>query len=106
MTDGIGLTTYTYHPPGQSGGGQVASVDGPLATDTVTYAYDALARVVERAIDGVAVTWGFDALGRVTSEATVLGMFTYAYADATSRLAAVTYPKWPDVGLQLLRQQR
>ena len=45
-------------------------VDGPLTNDTITYTYDALGRVTERAINGSAntVTWAFDALGRVTSE--------------------------------------
>ncbi len=47
-----------------------------------------------RAINGAAnkVTWIFDALGRVTSEANVLGTFTYTYDGVTSRLATVTYP--------------
>ncbi len=35
MTDGTGLTTYAYHPAGQLGAGQVASVDGPLTGDTI-----------------------------------------------------------------------
>jgi hypothetical protein len=45
------------------------AVDGPLTDDTITYAYDALGRVVEWAIHGSAntVTWTFDALGRVTA---------------------------------------
>ncbi|MDQ3148304.1 MAG: Ig-like domain-containing protein [Chloroflexota bacterium] len=34
MTDGTGLTTYAYHPAGQLGAGQVASVDGPLIAGT------------------------------------------------------------------------
>jgi RHS repeat-associated protein len=94
MQDGIGTTTYTYHPAGQLGAGQVASVDGPLTNDTLTYAYDALGRVTTRAINGAAntVTWAFDALGRVTSEANVLGTFTYGYDGPTSRVASVAYP--------------
>ena len=94
MVDGIGTTTYAYKAPGVLGAGQVASVDGPLTNDTITYTYDQLARVTVRAINGAAntVTWAFDALGRVTSEANVLGTFTYAYDGVTSRLATVTYP--------------
>jgi hypothetical protein len=34
MVDGIGATSYSYHPAGQLGAGQVASVDGPLTDDT------------------------------------------------------------------------
>jgi hypothetical protein len=72
----------------------VASVDGPLTDDTITYTYDELGRVTVRAINGSAntVTWAFDALGRVTSEANLLGAFTYAYDGVTNRLATVTYP--------------
>jgi YD repeat-containing protein len=81
MSDGIGLTAYTFHPAGQLGAGQVAGVDGPLTDDTITYSYDELGRVTTRAINGAAntVTWAFDALGRVTSEGNVLGTFSYTY---------------------------
>jgi len=94
MVDGIGTTTYGYKAAGTLGAGQVASVDGPLTDDTITYTYDQLGRVVTRAINGAAntVTWTFDALGRVTTEANLLGTFTYAYDGVTSRLATVTYP--------------
>ena len=56
MVDGTGTTAYTYHPADVVGAGQVASVDGPLPNDTITYAYDELGRVVTRAINGVAAT--------------------------------------------------
>ena len=94
MVDGIGTTTYAYKAPGALGAGQVASVDGPLTNDTITYTYDQLGRVTVRAINGAAntVTWVFDALGRVTNEANVLGTFGYTYDGTTSRLATVTYP--------------
>ena len=94
MVDGIGTTTYAYKAAGTLGAGQVASVDGPLTDDTITYPYDPLGRVVTRAINGTAntVTWTFDALGRVTTEANLAGTFTYAYDGVTSRLGTVTYP--------------
>ena len=94
VADGIGTTTYAYKTPGTLGAGQVASVDGPLANDTITYTYDPLGRVTVRAINGAAntVTWAFDALGRVISEANVLGTFSYTYEGVTSRLATVAYP--------------
>lgn len=94
MLDGIGTTAYTYKAPVTNGAGQVASVDGPLSNDTITYTYDPLGRVTERAINGSAntVTWTFDALGRVTSETNLLGAFSYAYDGVTNRLATVTYP--------------
>jgi hypothetical protein len=51
---------------------RLASVDGPLTNDTLTYAYDELGRVVSRAINAVAVTQAYDALGRVTNLATTV----------------------------------
>jgi RHS repeat-associated protein len=97
MVDGTGTTAYGYHAvttPPALGATQLASVDGPLANDTITYTYDELGRVTTRAINGAAntATWAFDALGRVTTEANVLGTFVYAYDGPTGRLATVTYP--------------
>jgi YD repeat-containing protein len=65
MVDGTGTTAYAYKAAGTLGAGQVASVDGPLTNDTITYTYDQLGRVTARAINGGAnpVTWAFDALG-------------------------------------------
>jgi RHS repeat-associated protein len=119
MVDGTGTTSYAYHPAGGLGAGQVASVDGPLTDDTITYAYDELGRVVSRAINGAAntTTQVYDALGRVTSETNVLGTFTYAYIGVTGRLQLVTYPNgqtssyayWDNAGdqrLQTIHHQR
>jgi RHS repeat-associated protein len=97
MVDVIGTTTYNYHgvaTPPVLGATELASVDGPLPNDTITYSYDELGRVTSRAINGSAntVTWAFDALGRVTSEANVLGALVYTYDGATSRVATLTYP--------------
>jgi len=92
MTDGTGTTAYTYHPAGALGAGQVATVDGPLPDDTIAYTYDALGRVVSRAINGVALGLTYDALGRVTQEVNALGAFGYGYDGPTGRLATVTYP--------------
>ena len=78
MTDGTGVTAYTYHPAGQLGAGQVASVDGPLSNDTITYAYDSVGRMATRAINGVPLTLTYDARGRVTQEANVQGPCTCA----------------------------
>jgi RHS repeat-associated protein len=92
MLDGTGTTTYAYHPSGELGAGQVASVDGPLNHDTITYVHDELGRVTTRAIDGVAATQTYDPLGRTTTETNVLGTFAYGYDGVTARLASVNYP--------------
>ena len=49
MTDGTGTTLYSYNPITGTptlGANQLASVDGPLPNDTITYAYDELGRRV------------------------------------------------------------
>lgn len=92
MTDGIGVTTYSYHPitgSPVSGAGQLASVDGPWANDTVTYAYDVLGRTLTRSINGVGETNAFDAAGRVSSVNNPLGTFIYEYAPNTARLSSI-----------------
>ncbi len=53
MADGTGLTAYGYNPvaaPPALGSARLASVDGPLANDTISYSYDELGRA----------TWPFD----------------------------------------------
>lgn len=68
MADATGPTSYTYHPAGQSGAGQVATVNGSLTDDVISYSYDQLGRVTTRAINGVPLTLTHDALGRVQQE--------------------------------------
>jgi YD repeat-containing protein len=94
MTDGIGTTTYGYHAVTntQPGAGQLASVGGPLANDTITYTYDELDRVKSRAIDGVAQAVTYDALGRVTVVTNALGTFSNAYVGVTGRVSTNYYP--------------
>jgi RHS repeat-associated protein len=95
MTDGTGTTTYAYHPvatPPGLGAGQLASVDGPLANDTITYAYDELGRVTSRTLNGVTTTWAYDALGRLTTLTDPIGSFAYGYAGTTGRVTSLGYP--------------
>ncbi len=93
MTDGLGTTIYGYHPvaPGTLGAGQLASVDGPWANDTLTYLYDPLGRLLTRAVNSVAETAAFDAAGRLETITNALGSFTYAYEGVTSRLSSTTH---------------
>jgi RHS repeat-associated protein len=90
--DGTGTTVYAYHPFGQLGAGQIASVDGPLGDDTVSYSYDELGRVAARTLSGVTSTWSYDLQGRLQALTDPIGSFGYAYEGATARVATVTYP--------------
>jgi len=95
MTDGTGVTHYTYLPitsAASLGAGKLASSDGPLPNDTITYGYDELGRQVSTAIDGVASTRTHDAGGRVMNEVNALGTFNYAYDGVSSRRTSQTYP--------------
>lgn len=94
MQDGIGTTTFSYHPPGVPGAGKVATIDGPFANDTIAYSYDELGRPTTRTINGSAnaATWTFDALGRPVTETNALGSFVYTYDGFAARPASVEYP--------------
>jgi len=95
MTDGTGTTLYAYLPIGPGvllGAGELATVDGPLSNDTITFAYDRLGRRVSTAIDGAASTVTFDPAGRVTGATNALGTFFYDYDGASGRLISQTYP--------------
>jgi len=97
MVDGIGATTYTYNQitvPPALGAGQPASIDAPLANDTITFGYDQLGRVTSRSINGAenTETWTFDSLGRLSTDTNKLGTFTNSYVDVTNRLNKIAYP--------------
>ena len=94
MTDGSGVTQYAYYAvgAGQPGGGKLATVDGPLANDTITYVYDEIGRIVNRSTASVPETFAFDALGRLSAQINQLGSFGYTYTGNSPRLASVTYP--------------
>jgi len=97
MIDGTGTTTYAYNPiasPPALGAGQLASIDGALANDTITFGYDQIGRITTRSINGTAnsVAWTFDSLGRISSVVNKLGTFSYSYVDVTNRLSNMTYP--------------
>ena len=88
MVDGVGTNTYSYYAVtnGQLGAGMLSSVANTFTASTVTYNYDALGRITNRAIDGVAEQLTYDALGRVTGITNALGSFTNTYLRATALL--------------------
>jgi RHS repeat-associated protein len=95
MTDGVGTTAYSYFPvttPPLLGALRLASVDGPLANDTITYGYDELGRRVLTAINGVGRATTFDAAGRLLGETNALGSFAYSYQGSSSRLVGLSFP--------------
>lgn len=95
MTDGTGTTRYSYHPITGTptlGAGALASVDGPLPNDTITYGYDELGRPLHRAINGVDAAVTFDVRGRLTGSTNALGAFAYAYDGSSPRLVSKSLP--------------
>jgi YD repeat-containing protein len=95
MEDGAGLTTFGYHPitgTPSPNAGKLASVDGPLPTDTLTFTYDELGREAVWAMNGQGVQRSWDAAGRMTQLTNILGAFTYAWEGASRRLSAIHYP--------------
>lgn len=100
MTDGTGLTKYTYFPVKNAlGAGRVSSVDGPLANDVINYTYDSVGREIIRKINGVASSVVFDNGGRVASTSNVLGTFMYTYTNNTTRLSGMALPNGQTVAL-------
>jgi RHS repeat-associated protein len=95
MTDGTGTTRYDYIPISAAlslGAGQLASVDGPLPDDTITFTYDELGRRVSTAINGVAASVTYDAAGRITSITNALGVFNNTYDGNSFRRTSQFYP--------------
>lgn len=103
MTDGTGQTAFTYNPISLSpmlGANRLRSIDSPAAgsvgtNDTVTYAYDELGRITGKTVNGAPQTVTYDAVGRLATVRNPLDVFTYSYADATSRVTAITSTHGP-----------
>src|SRR5262249_45558401 len=72
--------------------GHLASVDGPLGDDTISYVYDELGRVIARTLNGVTSTWTYDQQSRLTSKVDPIGTFTYTYVSNTGRVQRLSYP--------------
>jgi len=102
MTDGIGTSSFIYHPDDGStdGAGYLARVDGPFLDDTLKYTYDALGRLKKREIvdDATYMTasyseeYAFDAYDRIEEVSNNLGTFNYVYVGQSNRVDYMNYP--------------
>lgn len=90
MNDGNGATAYQYHPVGSLGALKLATEDGPFASDTIAYGYDALGRVVQRSVGGSVEVFAYDALDREIGHSSELGSFAMTYLGETGQIATRT----------------
>ena len=70
----------------------MASVDGPLPNDAITFSYDELGRRVSTAINGVASSVTYDAAGRIITSTNALGVFNNTYDGNSFRKTSQSYP--------------
>lgn len=89
MNDGIGTTTYSYHPLNAPGAGSVSSIEGPLVAARIEYFYDLLGRLLKRRYAGMETSISYNAIGQVVGASSPLGASTYAYSGA--RLESATF---------------
>jgi hypothetical protein len=82
--DGAGTTPFSYRAVSTAGALSLASVDGPLASDTA-YSDDELGRVASRMLNSTGTELTYDTLGRVSALEFPIGTFEYAFDDHTSR---------------------
>lgn len=92
IQDGAGTTNFSYHPAGRAGALEVATVDGPLENDTISYDYDLNGRIVKETLAGEPTIFSYDALGQLTEFTSPLGRFGLSYAQDSGKLSAITYP--------------
>ncbi|UCD36021.1 MAG: hypothetical protein JSU90_04090 [Nitrospiraceae bacterium] len=96
MTDGIGLTQYSY-----DGLGRLTSIDGPWEDDLIIYAYDSLGHIKSLIPQkGESITYWYDydtgnpgeGLGRLQEIKSGTNTFAYAYAGASPLIRAIARP--------------
>ncbi len=100
MLDGTGTTTYAYNPITGSispGAGQLSSVDGRLANDTISYTYDEVGRQLSSWVNSdvqtqTLVSQTYDSLGRISTVVNPLGLSTNTYVGVSSRLQNIALP--------------
>lgn len=97
MTDGSGVTTYTYYPTSAavSPGATLLQTETSPYGDTVSYTYDALGRPESLTVNGVTSSQTFDAIGRLSVVNNPLGTFSYSYSGASNLVTNVTATSGP-----------
>lgn len=99
MTDGLGVTTYSYGAvTGSSlGANALKKMKTHWNGVEITFSHDALGRVTTRAINGVPQSVSRDAAGRVSSLTNVLGSFGFTYDASSGRITNVSMPNGQSV---------
>ncbi len=88
ITDGVGSWVYGY-----DAASRLASIDGPWASDTISYQYDNANRLTQLDIEsGNSVTYSYDTLGRMNLLQAQSGDFAYAYQGASSLVSTLSRP--------------
>jgi RHS repeat-associated protein len=88
MTDGDTgeVVNFSYVPAGSPGAGRLA---GEVGSDPeaipITYAYDALSRLVQRGVGESGSSYAYDPLGRLGSTVNAVGRFDYTYLGQTTQ---------------------
>ncbi len=88
MTDGSGITNYTYQSVGSLGALQLAQETGPYSNATIGYQYDQLSRLATRTVAGSAESFSYDTLNRLSTQANALGTFDLGYFGQTGQLTS------------------
>jgi RHS repeat-associated protein len=92
MTDGVGVTSYSYNPSFVDGARQLAqecfaATGATGCSHTISYGYDVLGRSASRQISGSGPeTFQYDAIGRTTNHSSDLGAFQLNYLGETQQL--------------------
>lgn len=99
MTDGMGLTTYSYGAVTGSAAGAnlLTRIKQSWNGADIVYNHDQLGRVVSRSINGVPQTIGYDATGRANAVTNALGSFGYTFEGASGRIKTASLPNGQSV---------
>lgn len=95
MTDGTGVTTYTYGVIGSglaSDANRLIEVHSTWTNSRIVFGYDEIGRLFTRSVDGAGLAIQRDASARVAMLQNALGSFGYAYEGVSARVSRVDLP--------------